>query len=192
MAATTTSSRLRKAFRYPSDDDESISSDLDEEHQEKLITDLQTKDDASNALYRKAFLAIPLTGAVFFLYSLLVASTTAQQRLLALLSLTSLLCTAYILHFQPLERPDRKGKKAVYKVEAERGPLERYLIPLNAGLVGLLQLAAVLSWRRGEAEAGWRQSLPALIYGLSMFVRWQLAPVDLEELKGARYELKGA
>ncbi|KAK4496326.1 hypothetical protein PRZ48_012306 [Zasmidium cellare] len=186
-----TTSRLRKAFRYPSEDDDS-NSDLDEEHQEKLIEDLQTQDAASNDLYRKAFISIPLSGALFFLYSLLIASKTAQQRLLALLSLTSLLCTAYILHFQPLQRPDRKGKKAVYKIEAEKGPLETYLIPLNAGLVGLLQLAAVLSWSRGEAEAAWRQSLPALIYGLSMFVRWQLAPVDLEELKGARYELKGA
>lgn len=187
--AATTPSRLRKAFRYPSEDDPP--SDLDEEHQEKLITDLQQQDANSNALYRKLFLAIPLSGATFFLYSLLLASKTAQGRLLALLSCTSLLCTAYILHFQPLAAPDRKGKKPLYRIEAEKGPLERYLIPLNGGLVGLLQLAALLSWSRGAAQDAWRESLPALIFGLSMFVRWQLAPVDLEELKGARYELKG-
>jgi hypothetical protein len=30
------------------------------------------------------------------------------------------------------------------------------------------------------------------VYFLTLFVRQQLAPVDLEELRRARYELKGA
>ena len=32
----------------------------------------------------------------------------------------------------------------------------------------------------------------AVVYFLTLFVRQQLAPVDLEELRQARYELKGA
>ena len=32
----------------------------------------------------------------------------------------------------------------------------------------------------------------AVIFGLTMFVRQQLRPLDLEELQQARYELKGA
>jgi hypothetical protein len=31
-----------------------------------------------------------------------------------------------------------------------------------------------------------------VIYGMALFVRQQLAPVDLEELQKARYEYKGA
>jgi hypothetical protein len=32
----------------------------------------------------------------------------------------------------------------------------------------------------------------AVVYFLTLFVRQQLAPVDLNELRKARYELKGA
>ena len=75
--------RLRQAFKYPSeDDDDDIGvEELDEEHQEKLISDLQVEDAQRNELYRKLFLAIPLLGTLFFLYTFLMAST-ARQRLI--------------------------------------------------------------------------------------------------------------
>ena len=183
--------RLRRTFKYPTDDDDNEPEDLDEEHQEKLIADLEAEDTAKNELYRKAFLSIPLLGALVFLYTFVTAST-ARSRLVAILGVSSLACTAYILHFQPIERPERKGKRAVYQVEAEKGPVEKYLVYLNAGLALLLELAALLSWRQGRDEDAWRESLPAIIMVLTMFVRQQLAPLDLEELQKARYDLKGA
>jgi hypothetical protein len=42
--------RLRKAFRYPEDDDENRE-ELDEEEQEQLIEQLQRQNDARNAQY---------------------------------------------------------------------------------------------------------------------------------------------
>ena len=155
------STRLRKAFRYPSDSDfDNDPDELDEEHQERLIADLQSKDAENNDLYREAFLSIPLLGAVFFIYTFIIA-TTARQRLIALLSISSLICTGYILHFVPIAAPDRKGKRPVYQVEAAKGPVEKYLVYLNAALAALLLLAATVSWRKSLREDAWREALPA-------------------------------
>ncbi|KAK4551953.1 hypothetical protein LTR86_010745 [Recurvomyces mirabilis] len=183
-------SRLRKTFAYPDSDSEP--SDLDEEHQEQLINTLQAEDTARTTLYRNLFSAIPIIGALFFLCTLLFSSKTAQERLLALLSASSLCCTAYVLLYMPLEAPRRKGKTAVYKVEAAKGPVEAYLVYLNAALAGLLSLACVVSLRKVDYEGAWRQALPAVILGLTLFVRQQLAPLDLEELQKAKYDYKGA
>ena len=155
------STRLRKAFRYPSDsDDENEVNELDEEHQERLIAELQRQDAVKNELYRKAFVAIPLLSALFFFYTFIQAST-ARERSIALLGLSCLTCTAYILHFMPIQAPERKGKRPLYQVEAEKGPVEKYLVYLNAGLAGLLLVAAALSWHRSLREAAWREALPA-------------------------------
>lgn len=151
------STRLRKAFHYPSD---SSDSELDEEHQERLITTFQTQDAAKNTLYRKAFVSIPIFAVLFFFYSIFTAPS-AQQRLIALLSLSSLVCTAYILYFMPVEAQERKGKRAMYKIEAEKGPVERYLVYLDGGLAGLLLLAAGRSWQKGLGDDAWRECLPA-------------------------------
>lgn len=187
-------SRLRKAFRYPSEDDDAHELDeLDEEHQEQLITNLQQEDAAKNALYRKLFLAIPLAGALLFLPSLFSFDSTARQRMLAITGLSSMGCTAYTLLYQAIESPVAKGKKALYRIEAEKGPLERYLVPAHAALLALQQLGAFVGWWTGAPAAEvYLQSLPLIIFGLAMFVRQQLAPLDLEELQKARYELKGA
>lgn len=185
------STRVRKAFKYPSDEEDEPD-DLDEEHQEKLISELQTQDAQRNELYRKLFIAIPLIAALFFIYTFLFNSASAQKRLLSLLALTSLVCTAYILHFQPLEAPQRKGKIPMYQLDAAKGPIEKYLAHLNAGLAGLLLLAAGLDWSRGAQENAFREALPMIIFGLTMFVRQQLAPLDLEELQKAKYDYKGA
>lgn len=151
--------RLRKAFRYP-EEDEGLATEMDEEQQEKLIADLQEQDATKTDLYRKAFLALPLSAALFFFVTVFL-SVTARQRLVALLGLSSLLCTAYILMSMPAERQDKKGKRAVYRVEAERSPVEKYLVYLNASLTGLLLISAAANWRRGASETAWREALPA-------------------------------
>lgn len=151
--------RLRKTFHYPSDSD-SEPDELDEEHQERLIATFQAEDAQKNELYRNAFLSIPLISALFFLYTFIIAST-ARQRMIALLSVSSMISTAYILKFMPIEAPDRKGKRPVYQIEAGKGPVERYMVYLNAALAGLLLLAAALSWRKGLGHDAWREALPA-------------------------------
>ncbi|TKA23467.1 hypothetical protein B0A50_07494 [Salinomyces thailandicus] len=192
MATRSASARLRHAFKYPSDDTDSDDPELDEEHQEALIASLQAEDAAKNTLYRKAFLAIPLSAALFYLYTFLFYTRSVQQALLSILSLSSLGCTAYILHFMPVEPVDKKGKTAVYRLEAAKGPVERYLVVLDAALAGVLVLASVVSWRKGAQEDAWREVLPAVIMGLIMFARQQLAPVDIAQLQRAQYDYKGA
>lgn len=157
--------RLRKAFRYPSESD-SESDELDEEHQEKLIADLQAQDQAKNELYRKFFVAIPLVGAAFFVYTFFIAGTS-RQRLIALLSISSLACTAYILHFMPIQAPERKGKRPLYQLEAEKGPVGKYLVHMNAALAALLLVAAAVSWNKALREDAWREALPASMSSLT-------------------------
>jgi hypothetical protein len=153
--------RLRNAFRYPSESDSDNEPDeLDEEHQEKLIASFQAEDAQKNNLYRNAFVSIPLISALFFLYTFIITSN-ARQRLIALLSVSSMISSAYILKFMPIESPARKGKRPVYQVEADKGPVERYMILLNASLVGLLLVAATLSWWKGFNDDAWREALPA-------------------------------
>ena len=203
-------SRLRKAFRYPSEEDEDPSL-MDEEQQDKLIEDLQQQDADKTTLYNNIFQGVPLSAALFFLHTFVLANTS-RQRLIALLAISSLLCTSYALRFMPIRAPDKKGKKAVYRAEAEHTPVEKYLLSLNAALAGLLLISATASWRRDAREDAWREALPAsmhphlrstlpldrpahcfeVVFALSMFVRQQLTPVDFEELQRARYELKGA
>ncbi|KAK4549884.1 hypothetical protein LTR36_005185 [Oleoguttula mirabilis] len=185
------STRMRQTFHYPSDEDNEPD-ELDEEHQEILISALQAEDAQKNALYRKSFLAIPTAGALYFLYTLCFHSRTPQQALLAILGLSSLACTAYFMQFMPLQAPQRKGKVPMYQLEAAKGPVEKYLVWLNAGLAGLLLLAAAVSWRKGAGEDAWREALPAMILAMTLFARQQLAPLDLEELQKAKYNYKGA
>nr|POE82263.1 hypothetical protein CFP56_67027 [Quercus suber] len=184
-------SRLRRAIQYPEENEDSPD-ELDEEHQESLIAALQRADAQKSSLYRKLFLSIPLAAALFFVYALLFTSRTAQQRLLALLSVTSLLSTSYILQYLPVQTPDRKGKKPVYQLEAARGPVERYIVYLNAALAGLLVLVSAVSWWKGLRERAWKEALPGIVMGLTMVVRELLAPLDLEDLQRAKYDYKGA
>ncbi|KAK3111419.1 hypothetical protein LTR53_013371 [Teratosphaeriaceae sp. CCFEE 6253] len=183
--------RIRHAFRYPSEDEDEPE-ELDEEHQEQLISELSAADAQRNELYRRVFLAVPLLAALYFVYAFAFSSKTAQQRLIALLSMSSLLCTAYILHFMPLQAPARKGKTPMYKLDAAKGPVEQYLATLNAALAGVLLLAAGLDWRRSALERAYREALPAIVFASTMVVRQQLAPLDLEELQKAKYDYKGA
>lgn len=177
---------LRKTFKYPTEDDSS-DNELDDEHQERLIEDLRTASVASGIFYRKLFLLVPLVASLFSLYTFLT-----ERRLTSLLSLSSLVCTAYTLHYMPLSPQDKKGKTAMYKVNAAKSPLEAYLPLLNAGMAGLLMIAAAVSWRRGQGEVAAREALAGIVWVVAMYVRWEARGVDLEELEQRKYGLKGA
>ncbi|KAK6417835.1 hypothetical protein LTR95_017273 [Oleoguttula sp. CCFEE 5521] len=181
--------RLRKTFAYPDSDSEP--SDLDEEHQEALLSSLRDQDNARSQLYLQVYLVVPIIAALYYLYAMFTAST-ARQTLISVLSLSSLLCTIGILYLIPIGAAIGKGKKPLYRVEAEKSPVERYLPTLNAALAGMLCLSAIASWRRGMMEDALRGTGPAIVSGFTMLSRQQLRPLDLEGLKQARYELKGA
>ncbi|KAH6885788.1 hypothetical protein B0T10DRAFT_84610 [Thelonectria olida] len=96
-ASTSTSARLRRTFHYPEEDStDSQAEALDEQEQEELIELLAAENAARNAQFRRLLLAIPLIATFPYLPSLFRPATT----LLALLSLTSLASTAYLLHHQ--------------------------------------------------------------------------------------------
>ena len=152
--------RIRKAFHYPRDsDDEDEPEEMDEEHQERLISELRREDALKNEMYRTGCLALPLLGVAFFVYALFT-STTARQTLISAMSISSLVCTAYILQYMPIHSPERKGKRPLYQIEAEKGPVEKYLVILNAILAAILLLAAMSNWQKAR-DAAWREALPA-------------------------------
>ncbi|KAI5458107.1 hypothetical protein BGZ63DRAFT_407412 [Mariannaea sp. PMI_226] len=93
-----TSARLRRTFHYPEEDStDSQPEALDEQEQDELIELLAAENAARDLQFRRLLLAIPLLATVPYIPSLFHPATT----LLALLSLTSLCSTAYLLHHQP-------------------------------------------------------------------------------------------
>lgn len=98
MAAT----RLRKTFKYPSDDEGSHHSrdELDEEEQEALISNLQSQSQISNATYVIIFTLLPLILTPLFTYHLIFSSSNqARVRLLSLLAITSLFASSFSMFF---------------------------------------------------------------------------------------------
>ncbi|KIW44144.1 uncharacterized protein PV06_05177 [Exophiala oligosperma] len=95
--------RLRKAFKYPSDDDGTdVSHDeMDEQEQETLLTKLRASESSTNAQYRLIFTALPLVVTLPFIWYLFIA-TSRIMALLCLLSVTSLGSSAYMMSFMPV------------------------------------------------------------------------------------------
>lgn len=181
------SSRLRRAFQYP-DSDDSSDADLDEEHQERLISHLQAEDARKNAFYRKAFTAIPVFAAAYFLFSMLFLARSARERFIALLCASSLGVSAYTIWIG--EEKDEENRRLV--VGDSRGPLERFFPMMNMVFAGVLGVAAVVNWRGGRGEEAVREVLPAVVMWGSWVVRGWLRPVDLKTLEERRFGLKGA
>jgi len=186
--------RLRKTFAYPTEDDDS-DEDLDEQQQEQLITNLRKQDKSHTQFYKRAFLPLPLVASFLYLPSILLPGNR-RDFFTAILGVTSLLSTAWILHFFPptlqnrYGTRDRKGKMPVYAVQYQaEGPIEEYLPWLN-GAVGMF--LAVSAWFDGRVESAWRNVLPAAIFAVIMVVRRQMRPVDVEGLERMRYQYKGA
>ncbi|KAF5017826.1 hypothetical protein F66182_10216 [Fusarium sp. NRRL 66182] len=90
--------RLRRTFHYPEEDStDSQPEALDEQEQEDYINQLVAENAVRDLQFRRFLLAIPLLATIPYIPALVNPSTA----LLALLSLTSLFSTAYLLHHQP-------------------------------------------------------------------------------------------
>ncbi|KAI9738474.1 MAG: hypothetical protein M1818_005371 [Claussenomyces sp. TS43310] len=189
--------------------------------QEALIRTLATQDATRNKTYTRLFLALPLLSIPAYIRELIQPITTtnassSHHRLLALLSITSLLSTAYILYRLPTGRTGipgleftrsitrsggipittpqrydgkRRSHTALVGDAWDQGPLERYLPALNLLLVAVLALAAPVL--RPGPPLGWAL-LPAGVYGVILIVNVVMGGVDVGELESLKYGYRGA
>lgn len=205
--------RLRRTIHYPSDSDDPP--DLDEEHQEELLTNLKTQDDATNNLYRHVFLAFPVVVSLVYLPGV-VSSTGAPDLFLALLKVAVPAVAAFVLYFHPILQSGQPKLHSLLAASQQDSSTSRslaYVILSGAGLASLLAIIALQRWCAGKLDETIWTGLPsgmshmilsiprgrflqliltAVTFMLTLLVRHQLSPVDLEELRQARYELKGA
>ncbi|TID15710.1 hypothetical protein E6O75_ATG08038 [Venturia nashicola] len=205
--------RLRKAFRYPSDEDSnSQPEDLDEEEQEVLIKTFIDNDAAKTEAYK--VYSLPLTSgwqandlnllqkAFFFLPTLSLLLYTPRlfppssaRFLPTLLSLTSLLLTTYalwLLPTRPHPPPTTTRLSAARGQSLEIGPLKKYLDHLNVALSIVLVLFALGAKLKGVEEELYLSLLPGVVFLVCFVARGQLRPVDVGELERLRYGYKGA
>ncbi|KAH7407572.1 hypothetical protein BKA64DRAFT_640498 [Cadophora sp. MPI-SDFR-AT-0126] len=212
--------RLRKTFKYPTDtgsEDEGPEA-MDEEEQDHLIQTMQQENATRNAQYSTLLLAVSLISILPYIRTLFTPSTT----LLSLLSITSLLSTAYLIHILPphitglqyldnlntssssstsssAPRSLASRKAALVQAGFGGGPIEKHLPLLNCGLcVVLVGLGGVVG-RKLEGSGGGRglwwgfEWLPAGVWGVTVLAKWVMGSVDPEgELGRLRYELRGA
>ncbi|KAI1403736.1 hypothetical protein F4819DRAFT_484388 [Hypoxylon fuscum] len=220
--------RLRRTFAYPHDSSDSDSDGdapaaPDEQEQESLIAALAAQNDARNAQFRLLLLCLPAVSSLPYLITLLFPKNDegegAGGRLTALLSLSSLACTGWVLATLPpgvtgvrvldawvggsgngsesKKRKQRSSDALSYWAEGRpRSPLETYLPYLNAGLCAVLVLAGFVS-KSAVSQGHWGHvglsNLPAIVYGVVLVAKMVMGGVDPERDLGAlRYEYKGA
>lgn len=190
--------RLRKTFRFD-DEDHNEPEVIDEEEQDNIIEDLIARNSGTNLRYQLYFLALPILSIIPY-----VPILFTTQRLLALLSITSLACTAYLLHFLPPGKtgipvidgrnagPQGKQREAL-KIDG-RGPLLRYLPYLNLSLGGILLLLPLVAGGKSAdiPHSQLLSYLPLAIYLFTLLVKIVMGSVDVEELEALKYNYKGA
>lgn len=183
--------------------------------QEALIARLAAENTARNAQFRLFLLALPLLTALVYVPLLF----RPRLSFLSLLSLTSLLSTAFLLYrlpptatgIAPLDAWSRSEDVAAATREAGRrlgkrgsggnslafasgakSPLDTYLPYLNFGLgLVLTLLGLVAGGERAWLIGMW--DLPAVIYGVVLVAKLVMGSVDPEkELSALKYQYKGA
>lgn len=175
--------RLRRTFAYPTDSDSDDPPDLDEEHQETLLTTLQSQDEATNTLYRHLFLALPTLTSLSYIPSLFTAPD-ATSTFLALLSIAAPALGAYVLYFHPIEVSGQHGLRSLYASSGRSTsaggvkPQARHLIVLGASLAGMLLLQTAAKWVEGKGEADVWVALPAGELSFYVPVIWRLRAND--------------
>ncbi|KAL8645064.1 MAG: hypothetical protein Q9210_006915, partial [Variospora velana] len=175
--------------------------------QEDLIARLRKEDEKRNDMYKvvtttsftfsfsecmqRIFLIIPLISATIFLPTLMT-SPSPQMRLISLLAISSLLCTAYILFLLP------NGKPANVRMNPAtfdgQGPIRRYLTYLNGGLGILVGLNAFrFRSQDGVHDGFWLFCvLPSAVFFIVFLARRTMFSVDIEGLEKLKYPYKGA
>lgn len=100
----TTTARLRRTFAYPTDDSTTSADNspeaLDEEEQEALIATLADQNESRNAQFRRLLFALPALSSIPYLVSLARGGGYYRPQS-ALLALTSLASTAWLLYYLP-------------------------------------------------------------------------------------------
>ncbi|PQE25382.1 Histone acetyltransferase protein [Rutstroemia sp. NJR-2017a BBW] len=202
-----TTSRLRKTFRYPTDNDsdDSLPEALDEEEQDSLIRTLHTQNTITNTHYTYILLALPLICVLPYLRTLLHPRTS----LLSILSISSLLSTSYLLYILPpgvtgISVLDSLNSKTQAKARnhspvfsSSDGPLQTYLPYLNIALSAILGVLGSLVKAKIQAQGMvlWTgfEWVPGAIYAVVVVAKLVMGSVDPEEeLRGLRYGYKGA
>lgn len=173
----------------------------------KVINPFQCVTFISSDKMQRAFLAIPLISAVAFLPPLLSASST-QRKFIALLSISSLLCTAYLLFFLP--ESEATGKRM--NTRGPPGPLLQHGPYLNGVLSFMIGLSALtMDDKRMDHDGFWLLCLlpvgkcsefhigckaAHLRYPVAFTVaaafQYTIRSVDIESLERLKYPYKGA
>jgi hypothetical protein len=167
--------RLRRTFAYPTECDSDDLPDLDEEHQEQLLTTLQSQDEATSNLYRHLFLALPVLTSLAYVPAFAWASG-ATETVVVLLSVVVPALAAWILWAYPIKNDGEQGLRSLGSGGESGGGgklLVRYLIVLGASLAGLLVLQSGVMWWAVDSEV--RAVVPAgKSFHLSYFSRFYL------------------
>lgn len=105
---------------------------------------------------QRVSLAFPTIAVMVFLPALLM-SQPLQARLICLLSISSLMCTAYILIFIPNATPEPANRKqAMHISQSTARPIHQYISYLNGGLSILILLNAFsFKNKQGVHEGFW-------------------------------------
>ncbi|KAK8129592.1 hypothetical protein PG999_001972 [Apiospora kogelbergensis] len=223
MNRTAAAARLRRTFAYPADDDDASAHDdlaqeaLDEQEQEELIESLAAQNRARNSQFRIFLLALPILSTVPYLISLVQPGKL--NTLVAMLALTSLGSTAWMLHALPpgetgipaldrwvkgisgqssggnAKRGMDSSTSAMLGVMQRKSPLETFMPYLNAGLCCVLILTGFVS--KAHAPQQWGHvglgNLPAVVYAVVLLAKMVMGSVDPEgELGALKYDYKGA
>jgi hypothetical protein len=139
--------RLRRTFKYPTDSDNDSSPEvIDEQEQDQLISSLQESDSSSTLIYKRVFLIVPLL-------SILLYIIFAPGLILSILCISSLLATAYALEKLPLPESHLTWRDLLHiPHEAYDGPVQRFFIPLNGALAGIIAFGGYIGRGRGNTQ----------------------------------------
>lgn len=101
------------------------------------------------------FAIVPLLSTILFLPQLLAGSSGALELLLSLLGIASLITTAYIMKYMPLQKTDSRHTQAALKPESPRSIPESLLLA-NIIVSGLLTLSYI-SLHQADSSLNRRQ-----------------------------------